>query len=265
MKNKHTWNFKKYFRKGAFGWKGTTLATKRLKEAVSEIKKVSKTDPFLAGDGCVILMERLYPTLEHIDGSSGALGSAVDKALNELIPILIDVPAIKETRKRWLEQIHKAILNDGVQFLSPMEESWGKICAFPDLMNEWADRLLPEIKEVWSGKKEFQFHSCTDICLSCLLESGRYDELENLMALRKRKFWPYDKFQAEALKREGRISDALYYADSIRDGGHHDMEIMLFCESLLIQSGPPPAIRKSNRIIEEIILIYEFKAMLKAA
>ncbi|MEW6533991.1 MAG: hypothetical protein AB1454_00045 [Candidatus Auribacterota bacterium] len=235
--NKHTWNFKKYFRKGAFGWKGTTLATKRLKEAVSEIKKVNKTDPFLAGDGCVILMECLYPALEHIDGSSGALGSAVDKALNELIPILIDVPAIKEKRKRWLEQIHTAILNDGVQFLSPVEESWGKICVYPDLLNEWADRLIPEIKEVWSGKKEFQFHSCTDICLSCLLESRRYDELENLLALRKRKFWPYDKFQAEALRRQGRIAEALSYADSIRSGDHHDSEIMLFCESLLIQSG----------------------------
>ncbi len=237
MKTKHEWNFKKYFRKGAFGWKGTTIATKRLKEAVSEIKKVNKTDPFLAGDGCIILMECLYPALEHIDSSSGALGNAVNKTLNELIPILIDVPAIKEKRKRWLEQIYKAILNDGVQFLSPVEESWGKICVYPDLLNEWADRLLPEIKEIWSGRKELKSHSCTDICLSCLLESGRYDELENLLALRKRKFWPYDKFQAEALKRQGMTSKALDYADSIISGDHYDAEIMLFCESLLIQSG----------------------------
>jgi len=262
---KHEWNFKKYFRKGTFGWKGTTLATKRLKEAVSEIKNVDKTNPFLAVDGCIILMERLYPALEHIDSSSGALGNAVNKALNELIPILIDVPAIKETRKRWLEQLHTAILNDGVQFLSPVEESWGKICVFPDLMNEWADRILPEVKAIWTGKKEFEFHTCTDICLSCLLESGRYDELESLLSLRKRKFWLYDKFQAEALKRQGRIAEALDYADSIRNGDHHETEIMLFCESLLIQSGLKEEAYKRYglNIRDSRTYLTQFKAIVK--
>ncbi|MCP5461884.1 MAG: hypothetical protein H7A34_01730 [bacterium] len=234
---KHEWNFKKYFRKGAFGWKGTALATKRLNEAVSEIKKVNKTDPLLAVEGCIILMERISSALEHIDSSSGALGNAVNHTLNEIIPFLINAPAEKGLRKEWLERIHNAILNEGIQFLSPVEESWGKICVFPDLMNEWADRILPEVKAIWTGKKEFEFHTCTDICLSCLLESGRYDELENLLALHTHKFWPYDKFQAEALRRQGRIADALSYADSIRDEDHYESKIMLFCESLLIQSG----------------------------
>ena len=73
----HKWTFKARFRANAYGWKGTALATKRLKEAVSEIKKVAKSDPIAAADGAVSLMERICPALQGIDGSSGALGNAV--------------------------------------------------------------------------------------------------------------------------------------------------------------------------------------------
>ena len=53
----HKWTFKSRFRTNAYGWKGTALASKRLKEAVSEIKKVAKSDPVVAVDGAVSLME----------------------------------------------------------------------------------------------------------------------------------------------------------------------------------------------------------------
>jgi hypothetical protein len=38
---KHKWKFKSHFRKQTYGWKGTALASKRMREAVSEIKKVN--------------------------------------------------------------------------------------------------------------------------------------------------------------------------------------------------------------------------------
>jgi hypothetical protein len=48
-------------------------------------------------------MEKLWPALEHVDSSSGALGSAVNKALDVLIPIIIKAPADEKTRgKRWV-------------------------------------------------------------------------------------------------------------------------------------------------------------------
>jgi hypothetical protein len=74
----HKWTFKSRFRANAYGWKGTALATKRLKEAVSEIKKVAKSDPVTAADGAVGLMERIWPALQGIDSSSGSLGNAVN-------------------------------------------------------------------------------------------------------------------------------------------------------------------------------------------
>ena len=58
---KHKWKFKSHFRRGAYGWKGTSLASKRMREAVSEIKKVAKKDSALAGEGVIELFYRLYP------------------------------------------------------------------------------------------------------------------------------------------------------------------------------------------------------------
>jgi hypothetical protein len=49
-------------------------------------------------------MERLWPALEHIDTSSGALGGAVHRTLGDLIPILISAPADVATRSAWLER-----------------------------------------------------------------------------------------------------------------------------------------------------------------
>jgi hypothetical protein len=78
MPVKHAWAFKPRFRSGAFGWKGSRLACQRLKEAVTEIKKAAKTDPVTAADGVVTLMERIWPALQSVDTSSGALGGAVN-------------------------------------------------------------------------------------------------------------------------------------------------------------------------------------------
>jgi len=50
-------------------------------------QKVAKKDPVVGAEGAIRLMEKLWPALEYIDTSSGALGSAVNKALDALIPI----------------------------------------------------------------------------------------------------------------------------------------------------------------------------------
>ena len=95
---KYKWTFPARFRTGAYSWKASRLACQRLHEAVSEIKKVAKKDPVLGGEGATRLMEKLWPALEHIDTSSGALGSAVYKALDVLIPIIIKAPADDRAR-----------------------------------------------------------------------------------------------------------------------------------------------------------------------
>jgi hypothetical protein len=122
MTSGHQWAFKARFRVRAYGWRGSALASKRLKEAVREINAVAKSDRVLAAEGCVSLMERLWPALEDIDTSSGALGGAVHRTLAELIPILISAPADVKTRGVWLERLFQAVMDDGVQYLEAVED-----------------------------------------------------------------------------------------------------------------------------------------------
>ena len=113
------WQFKARLRARSYNWNGTALATARLKEAVAEIKAAAKIDPVAAGDGAVALMERLWPALQDIDSSSGALGSAVNRTLNELIPILIDAPADQKTRGKWLKRLATKRKNTKAKMQSP--------------------------------------------------------------------------------------------------------------------------------------------------
>src|SRR5260370_6752680 len=128
MATKHTWTFKPRLRSGAFGWKGSHLACQRLKEAVTEIKKVARVNPVAAGDGVVSLMERIWPAFQGIDTSSGALGAAVYWAQDEVLPIVIEAPPDREIRDKWMERLWQAIENDGVDYLSPVGDRWGELC-----------------------------------------------------------------------------------------------------------------------------------------
>ena len=212
------WQFTARFRARAYGWRGSRLAISRLKEAVSEIKAVAKSDPVAGGDGAVLLMERIWPALQDIDSSSGALGTAVARTLDELIPILVEAPADHGTRSKWLDRLFEAVQDDGVQYLTPVEERWGEIARYPDLINEYADRLLEAVRLAWADRQSFQYVSGTGICLSCLLEAGRCTELAELLATRRMKFWSWHRFGAEALLRQGLWEEAIAFADSGRDG-----------------------------------------------
>ena len=70
--SKHRWQFAPRFRRNAFGW-CSQLAIQRIREAVSEIRKVARRDPVLAVEGAVLFLEKVSPALEHVDSSSGAI------------------------------------------------------------------------------------------------------------------------------------------------------------------------------------------------
>ena len=185
-------------------------------------------------------MERIWPAFQDIDTSSGALGTAVARTLDELIPILIDAPADHSTRSKWLERLFEAVQNDGVEYLASVEDRWGEIARYPDLINEYADRLIGMVRRAWADHETFQHVIGTSICLSCLLEAGRYAELQELLATRRMKFWSWHRFGAEALVRQGLWEAAVAYAEGVRSdtkSGHREISIDRFCEDLLIRHG----------------------------
>jgi hypothetical protein len=87
-----TWQFKSRFRRHAFGWKSQP-AIVRVREAVSEITQVARTEPIEAAEGAVAFIERLSPALEHVDSSSGAIGTAVNHAIDALVSTIAGAPA----------------------------------------------------------------------------------------------------------------------------------------------------------------------------
>lgn len=232
--------FKARFRARAFGWRGSKVAIARLREATSEIKQVVRSNATVAADGFVALAERLWPALQDVDTSSGALGNAVNNTLEELLAILITAPADPTLRRRWLERLYQAVQDDGVQYLWMIEDRWGEIAVYPELMNASADELLPLLRRVWTQEASGGYVVGTAICLSSLLEVGRYGELLALLHDARRKSWAWHRFGAEALARQGSWDAAIAYAEGCRDtrlAGYDDRRIDRFCEQVLIRAG----------------------------
>ncbi|PLY13871.1 MAG: hypothetical protein C0631_12650 [Sedimenticola sp.] len=235
--SKHKWAFLSRFRAGAYSWKASRLACQRLREAVSEVKKVARKDPLIGAEGAVRLMEKIWPALEHVDSSSGALGSAVNKTLDALMPILVNASADEKTRDKWLDRLWQAMEDDGVDYLSPVGDHWGELCGSPEVAGRWADELVSTLRSCWSDPNPGGYFHGTTACLSCLLTTGRYAELLDLLELPRYPSWHYRRYGVEALLALGRKAEAVQYAEASRGLNQPDTVIDQTCEQILISSG----------------------------
>lgn len=235
--NTHKWTFPARFRTRTYGWKASKLACQRLREATSEIKKVAKRNPVLGAKGAVRLMEKIWPALEHVDSSSGALGTAVNKALDALIPIIVRAPAEDKTRSKWLDRLWQAMADDGVDYLSPVGDRWGEICCSVEVAGDWADDLVSTLRSCWSDPNPGSYFHGATACLSCLLVAGRYRELLDLLELHRYRMWHYRRYGVEALLALGKKAEAIQYAEASRGLNQSDSVIDRACEEILISSG----------------------------
>jgi hypothetical protein len=234
---KHKWIFPARFRSGAYSWKSSRLACQRLREAASEIKKVARKDPLLGAEGAVRLMEKIWPALAHVDSSSGALGSAVNKTLDVLIPVIINAPADEKARNKWLDRLWQAMADDGVDYLGPVGDRWGEICGSVEVAGQWADDLVSTLRFCWTDPNPGNYFHGATACLSCLLVSGRHQELLELLELYRYSMWHYRRYGVEALLALGRKTEAVRYAEASRGLNQSDFVIDQACEEILISSG----------------------------
>ncbi|MFH0801026.1 MAG: hypothetical protein V2A78_01375 [bacterium] len=184
------------------------------------------------------LCERLWPALQAVDSSSGALGTAVWLTLDKLLPLLVQAPADTATRRKWIDRLYSAVQDDGVDYLFQVRRIWGIICKEPDLIREWADRLLELVSSLSSLSGKFIYSPDNIMCFSCLLEAGRYNELQSLLKSASHRHWSEQYYWAEALRRQGKIEEAISFAEDCRSPlGYDDTAITCFCERLLIEEG----------------------------
>jgi len=231
----HRWEFKARFRRGTFGWKSQP-AIRRVRQAVSEIKKVARGDPVLGADGAVSFLERVSPALEQVDSSSGAIGTAVDRAIAELVPIIANAPADARTREGWLERLFEAHAADEIPYIELLADHWGELCASKALASAWADRLLDVTRMALGPDPDLRghFHG-TAACLSALYRAERYEEIVGL--LEGDTIWPYKQWAVKALAALGRKAEAIRYAEACRGPWTPDGDVDILCEEILLSSG----------------------------
>lgn len=233
----HKWEFRTRFRRHAFGWKSQP-AIKRIKEAVSEIKKIARKDKILAAEGAVLLLEKVSPALEHVDSSSGAIGTAVNNAIEALVEIIAVAPADENKRDAWLERLWEAYQDDDIPYIELLGDYWGELCGSKETASRWADQLIGTCKMAWSSDPNLRgFFKGTTNCLSALYVAQRYDELLELLELAPYKMWHYRQYGVKALAALGKTADAIRYAEEDRGLNDSPVAIARACEEILLSAG----------------------------
>jgi len=231
----HAWEFKRRFRRHAFGWKSQP-AIQRVKEAVSEIRKAARHDPLLGAEGAVLFLERVSPALEQVDSSSGAIGTAVNRAVDELVAIIVAAPADTATREAWLDRLWEAHASDEIPYIERLADHWGELCASKEVASAWADRLLDITRLALNPDRNVRgfFHGTT-ACLTALYRAERHDEI--LDVLKAETFWPYKRWAVKALAATGRKAEAIRLAEASRGPWTNDHDVDALCEEILLSSG----------------------------
>jgi hypothetical protein len=228
------WEFTRRFRRGAFGWKSQP-AIERVRQAVSEIKMAARRDPVLGAEGAVLFLERVSPALEHVDSSSGAIGTAVNHAIEEFVAVIARAPVDARTREGWLERLWEAHANDAIPYIERLGDFWGELCVSDETASAWADRLVRIVEMAFSPdpNRRGYFHGTT-ACLSALLRAGRHDEILALLEKDRLCFWPYREWGVRALAALGRPDEAIAYAEASRGNYTSPIAIAAACEAVLL-------------------------------
>jgi tetratricopeptide (TPR) repeat protein len=233
----HPWAFRPRFRRHAFGWRSQP-AIQRVREAVSEIKRVARKDRALAAEGAVLFLERLSPAIEQVDSSSGAIGTAVNKAITDLAAVIAAAPVDEATRHSWLERLWQACQDDDIPYLEQLGYHWGELCVSQALASHWADELLGTCRLAWSPDPTLRgFFKGTTHCLSALLIAQRYDDLLELLEMAPYDLWHYRQFGVRALAALGRKTEAIRYAEAGKDAYQNPGAVAQACEEILLSSG----------------------------
>lgn len=200
-------------------------------------------DPALAGEGAVLLLEKISPVFEHIDSSSGALGEATYGAVLHLVPLIVQAPVGIATRRKWLERLEQAYQEDGLSLIETLADHWGELCGPGNdgmvLAAEWADRLFPHVELVMRDRKTgtFAVSRSAPLCFSAMFRAGRHDELIALLALDPKPHWHDQVWVARIRQARGDIDGAVQFLEGLRSPWTPEVAVAQLAEQRLIDAG----------------------------
>jgi len=235
----HKWQFVARFRYHAFGWQ-SDKPLQRIKEALSEIKRVAKQEPALAAEGAVLFLEKISPAIEQVDSSSGAIGSMVSRAIDTLVPIIAKASVAASIKQQWLQRLWQALQDDNIPYIERLGDYWGELCADAECASQWADEFRPSVEQVEQVAQVagFAYFKGSSAYLSSLYAAGRHEEL--LAMLEKSYFsgWWYRQWGVHALLAMDRKADALRYAENSKKFINTPISaVAKVCEDILLASG----------------------------
>ncbi len=201
-----------------------------LHRAVGELRRAARPDPLRAGEGAVLLCERLPATLETIEDPVGTVAAAVARSVDALAPLITAAPTSPTQREQWLARLWAALAGETGAHLRRLAEHWGRLCATPQRAAAWAQRLLLAAGEVGSA--------ASVACLASQVAAGQHDAALELLASRAIAVWPERQFGVLALAARGETDAALAYAAASNPlGHHHAQDIARVCEAVLLAAG----------------------------
>lgn len=235
--SQYQWQFSSKFRRNAFGWR-SQIPIQRIKEALSEIRMVARRDPILGAEGAVLFLTKISPSLECVDSSSGAIGNAVNNAIEILVPIIANAAVSHKERQQWLERLWEALQGDNIPYIEYLGEYWGELCVTPELAAYWADKFIEMVKHTWNSTiRGHPFYKGTTPCLSALYTAKRYQVLLTLLDSAPFKWWHDRCWGVKALVALGKPEEALKYAENSRGLNTPTVEIARACEAILLSMG----------------------------
>lgn len=172
-----------------------------------------------------------------MDSSSGSIGTAVNHAIEKLVPIIGRAPAPGETRDKWLNRLWTAIQDDDIPYIENLGDFWGDLCATPGCASSWADKLIATARLAWSPDPALRgYFKGTSACLSALLKAGRNEEILELLRLSPHQFWADGEWGVRALVALGKPGEALRMAEAY-GAGDSPYAVARECEQILLASG----------------------------
>jgi len=231
------WAFVRRFRRDAFGWRSQP-AILRIREALSEIKKAARKDPVLGAEGAVLFLEKISAAVARVDGSSGAIGAAVNAAVDVLVPIISKASVDEALREKWLDRLWAAVESDDYSYIDRLPDRWGELCASQGTASRWADSFIGTVRMSWSRDRQVAgFFRGSAACLSALFAAGRFEEILALVDSAPYKSWTYRNWGVKALVAMGRKTEALRYAEDSRGLNDSPFFIAEACEGILLSMG----------------------------
>lgn len=172
----------------------------RVSEATAEIQRVARKDPALAAAGAVLFLEKVSPALEQVDSSSGAIGTAVDHAIEACATIIAAAPVDDRTREQRLDRLWEAHQNDAIPYIERRADYWGELCASRTRASAWANRPIGAVQSAWGPNRKSGGHFHGKIaCLGALFHAGRHEELLALLDKEPHSMWHYRGWGVKAL------------------------------------------------------------------